>query len=204
MWCWQEEKPPPTFSPALAFPHRPGNCWGAVGEGGRAVCGSMAGPGASSGDRVSQQPGSSKAPKAQRGEDGPARTPSSLATGLDSNQDIHDQGQESLGLKPLLACCVCGGGGGVLLRDWGHSVGLEQVGLGWRQPSAQQLGCPASCLILLSRGDPAFCQSGGRQQGEGRGGGVFLPPEGTGTLPDQPDPPRHLCPPPPQTGTAHQ
>lgn len=36
-------------------------------------------------------------------------------------------------------------------------------------PRAQQLGCPASSLILLSRGDPAFCQSGGSRAGQGAG-----------------------------------
>lgn len=48
-------------------------------------------------------------------------------------------------------------------------------------PRAQHLGCPASSLILLSRGDPAFCQSGGRQPGKGWGGGVLLSPGGPGT-----------------------
>lgn len=43
-------------------------------------------------------------------------------------------------------------------------------------PRAQRLRRPASALILLSGGDPAFCQSGGRQQGEGRGrGGASVP-----------------------------
>lgn len=38
------------------------------------------------------------------------------------------------------------------------------------------MGHPTSSLILLTGGHPAFCQSGGRQQGKGGGGGSALVP----------------------------
>lgn len=124
--------------------------------------------------------------KAQRREDGLPRTHSSLAAGLDSNQRV----QRSSGLKAAPGfISVTRGGEGLLLREpsrlgtgggWGWRTAAAPHLQPW--PRAQQLGRPASSLILLSRGDPAFCQSGGRQQGEGWGGGGTSVPWRTGML----------------------
>lgn len=45
-------------------------------------------------------------------------------------------------------------------------------------PRVQHLGRPASSLIPLSRGDPAFCQCRGQQQAKGLG--MLLFPRGSG------------------------
>lgn len=63
--------------------------------------------------------------------------------------------------------------------SWGVGTAAAPHLPAW--PRAQHLGRPASSLILLGRGDPAFCQSGSRQRSKGWGGGVLLSPGGPGT-----------------------
>lgn len=84
---------------------------------------------------------SSKAPKAQRGEDGSPRTHSRLATRFDSNQGVQHPGQGSSGLKPA-AGFFTRAGRGVLLLHSARQVGSEQVGLGWEQLRAGSWGAP--------------------------------------------------------------
>lgn len=130
------------FSPALAFPHRLGNCRGRGREGELCV-GPHWGEGTAQATEFPSSQGflqPSKAPKAQRGEDGSPRTHSSLATGLNSNQDVQHPGQGSSGLQPATGLFTLARGGaavGLWMPRW-----LGTGGAGVRAAQGPAVGVP--------------------------------------------------------------